>query len=187
MLRSDAAPERILRHVESIGFSDPATTIEVMCRYVQVFADAEWQVLARVPDRCGRPAVVARVSTRTEQPVKLPDVGDDELLLMRVEGFGKSLGESLLGLLWKPHGRSVTLDDGSSLVVAESLAPRPALVAAGGTADYPGDDKLALRTSTLTFHLTTQGVTAPVRPLDRALTVEFLRVRVSRPGLDAAA
>ena len=187
VLRSDRAPARILRHVEPIGFSDPATTIEVMCRYVQVFADAGWQVLARVPDRCGRPAVVSRVSVHTEQPVSLPPVGDDELLLMRVEGFGKSLGESLLGLLWKPHPRSATLDDGSGQVIAASLAPLPALVAAGGTADYPGDYKLALRTSTLTFHMTTQGVTSPLRSLDRALTVEFLRVPVSRPGADPAA
>jgi hypothetical protein len=186
LLRSGRAPERILRHVEGVGFSDPASTIEVMCRYVQTYAAGEWQVLARVPDRCGTPQVVARVSVHTEQPVQLPPVGDDELLLMRVQGFGKSLGEKLLGLLWKPHPRNVTLEDGSVQTIAASLAPLPALVAAGARADYPGGFKLAIDSPTLTFHMTTQGVLAPPRGLDRALTIEFLRVPVSRPG-DASA
>ena len=35
--------------------------------------------------------------------------------------------------------------------------------------------------------MTTQGVTSPPRPLDRALTVEFLQVPVGRPGADPAA
>jgi hypothetical protein len=187
-LRSPRGPERVLRDVrESVGFSDPATTIALLCRYVQVFAAGNWQVLARTPNRCGPPEPAGRVSTRTEQPVRLPDVRPDELLLMRVRGLDKSAAESLLALLWKPYSRSVTLDDGTSLKIAPSLAPLPALVAAGGRADYPGDARIAPHTSTLTFHITTQGVVAPPKALDRALTVEFVRVPVSRPGADPAA
>ncbi|HEY6890578.1 MAG TPA: hypothetical protein VI300_22430, partial [Solirubrobacter sp.] len=84
LLRSDRAPERILRTKEHSAFEDPEAVMEVACRYVELFAQGDWQVLGRVPNRCGPARMVQRVATSTEQPIDVPSVGPDELLYFRV-------------------------------------------------------------------------------------------------------
>jgi hypothetical protein len=178
MLRSDRAPERILRHVEELRFADPETTIELACRYVHALGAGEWQVLARVPDRCETPEPVARVEAATEEAIRVPAVGPDELLLMRVEGMKKGPGESLAGFLWKPNRRAVSVDGKHASTVSPTLAGLPALITAGAAADYPRGFRLAPPVHELRFQILTHGVVAPIRSLDRPLTVEFLRVPV---------
>jgi len=61
-LLSDEAPTRILVQPPGVYqaidqdtyFNAPTADLDLLCRYVQIGATATWQLLARVPNRCGR-------------------------------------------------------------------------------------------------------------------------------------
>jgi len=76
-LSSGRAPERLLYQPATIDlrdpFWDPPATIEAMyCHYEQVGVSGEWQVLARVPDRCGRATLIGVANAHFGQPVAVP-------------------------------------------------------------------------------------------------------------------
>ncbi len=78
-LSSGAAPQRLLYWHHRFGFAGrdpdmdpPATTVAVYCHYVQLAVAGRWQVLQRVPDRCGAPRTLARVRVRFGVPVRAP-------------------------------------------------------------------------------------------------------------------
>jgi hypothetical protein len=79
-LASGSAPRRLVyRRGQTIDkrdpWLDPPAALESMyCHYRQVAAAGAWQVLQRVPDRCGRPHLVGRTTTRFGQAVAVPRV-----------------------------------------------------------------------------------------------------------------
>jgi hypothetical protein len=187
MLRSDRAPERLLRTKEYSHFEDPEATMEVACRYVQQFAQDNWQVLARTADRCGRPKRVARVATATEELIDVPAIGPNELLYFRVHGWEKPLGERIKGFLWKSDDRSVWFDGATNGGrVAPTLGTARNLLSISPASDYTGDFKLGLGPRQLTFRIMTHGVVSLPRPVRRDLVVEFYSVPLSRPAVENA-
>ena len=183
MLRSGRAPERLLRSREYSPFEDPEALMQVACRYTEVFARDDWQVLARGPDRCGRPTLAARVEADTEQDVPVPPVADDELLYFRVHGMGKSLREKVQSFLWKADERDVVFDGERVARIAPSLADRRNLLKVGARADYSGGFRLSLPPKAIRFRIATHGVLARQKFRVRPVTVEFYRVPLSRPGI----
>ena len=47
-----------------LWFDAPGAKIGVVCRYLPLAIGSDWQVLGRVPNRCGAPVPVATVQTR---------------------------------------------------------------------------------------------------------------------------
>jgi hypothetical protein len=78
-LASSRAPERLLYQPRSIDGRDPwmdppATTAAMYCHYAQVEVVGGWQVLARVPNRCGAPRLISTATAHFGQPVPVPSV-----------------------------------------------------------------------------------------------------------------
>ncbi len=80
-LSSPRAPQRILYWPLRTGFDSrdpvmdpPSTTEAVYCHYTQLALVKPWQVLARVPDRCGPVVTVYEVDVHFGQPVRVPVV-----------------------------------------------------------------------------------------------------------------
>ena len=78
-LSSARAPERLVYQPRAIDGRDPwmdppATTAAMYCHYAQVAARGPWQVLARVPNRCGAPQLIGRTSAHFGQAVRVPIV-----------------------------------------------------------------------------------------------------------------
>lgn len=186
MLRSGRAPQRILRSTENAPFESPRATLEMFCRYREIDTAGDWQVLARVPSRCGQPRRVTRVETRTEQPIRVPKVEADEVLFFRVRGWEPDLGERLRSLLWKPYSRGVVLG-GDESQIATGMGESPNLLGVGRSADYSGDFRMDRHVDAITFRVATNGVLGPPQPLDRPVTVSFYKLSVERPGLAAEA
>jgi hypothetical protein len=110
-LSSRKAPERILTRPASIDlrdpFWDPPATLEAMyCHYVQFGVSEQWQVLARVPDRCRQARVLGVAKATFGQPVPVP-AADGE---MEVATFSLSspLWARAEGVLLKPPQLQVT-------------------------------------------------------------------------------
>jgi len=181
MLRSNRAPQRILRSTESKPFESPRATLEMFCRYTEIAAARGWQVLARGPSRCGAPQMVKRVETRTEEPIRVPAVEADEVLFFRVKGWEPGLKERLRSLLWKPFSRSAVLG-GNEVRIATGMGESPNLLSIGRSADYSRDFRMDGGEDSITFRVTTNGVVRPAQSLDRPVTVSFYALPVARPG-----
>jgi hypothetical protein len=121
LLRSDSAPERILRSFRSstlrdllrlwLGrslkpgevlpatvdghfrwFEQPATTLEMFCRYGQVAATDSWQVLAPTGRTCGPPEPLGTVSAKAGAPVTVPlEARPDRFVIVKITGMEPSL------------------------------------------------------------------------------------------------
>ena len=106
-LASPRAPQMVLVWPLQFGFDsrdpymDPPTTeMVIYCHYHQLRARGPWQVLQRVPDRCGRPAVIARERTRFGEPVDVP--GAPGRMVVASFSFGLPLLSKIDGALLKP-------------------------------------------------------------------------------------
>ncbi|MGA3221492.1 MAG: hypothetical protein ABSE77_20870 [Acidimicrobiales bacterium] len=79
-LASSRAPQRILYQAGWViedrdPYFDPPAALESMyCHYIQIAAPGSSQVLARVPDRCGRAVLIGRTTAHFGQAVTVPQV-----------------------------------------------------------------------------------------------------------------
>jgi hypothetical protein len=117
-LRSDAAPSRILEQ-PPVGvdgrdpfFEPPTTWVTMMCHYAQLDATARWQVLGRVPDRCGSLRLVKRVSATFGQKVAIPDVPTGDAVVARFLDVPLSVGYKVSSVLLKPPTASIDTSAG---------------------------------------------------------------------------
>jgi len=98
-LRSASAPTRILVQppvpFEGIDqdpfFEPPTTNVVTLCRYAQLGASANWQLLTRVPDRCGRLVPIGSHEVGFGQTVAVPVAPPGDAVLARFYGVGSSL------------------------------------------------------------------------------------------------
>lgn len=89
------APERILREKEAVDsrnpdWESPAATLAMVCHYVEMRTQGRWQVLDRVPARCGDEKPLGVVKTHVGQPVRVPTTSGDCLVVARVRGLDAS-------------------------------------------------------------------------------------------------
>jgi hypothetical protein len=110
-LASKKAPERILDQALAIDGQDPwwapsSTDVALVCHYEPLGSLAAWQVLARVPDRCG-PARLVRVDHAPfGQRVKVPTLRGD--LVVAAFSLTSPLWARLEGWALKPPATFAT-------------------------------------------------------------------------------
>lgn len=126
-LASPEGPERILRAAEDAWFATypgraidhrqaawdpPGQALATLCNFEILETGGSWQLLGRVPDRCGEPELVASVEARYGEEVEVPQAGPGEVVLARIEGAGVSGLESVRSLLYRARMRFATVNDG---------------------------------------------------------------------------
>ncbi|MFN8150159.1 MAG: hypothetical protein U0R24_03390 [Solirubrobacterales bacterium] len=158
--------ERILRHspdqitrdwsTRSIddrwpGWDPPAQTLATLCNFEITTTTPGWQLLSRVPDRCGEPELISSVDSAFGETVEVPQPGRDEVVYAKVEGAGVSGAESILSLLYKARFRHAVVNgtDTYRLVPGTAadgllLAGPPELVGEGIFAQAPQASTLEL-------------------------------------------
>jgi hypothetical protein len=128
VLRSPDRPERILRQFTLLRvdgernipfsvderfywFESPAATIERLCRYEEIAADGDWQVLAPSGRDCGDWLPLGSVTTTFREPVAVPSApGPDQLVVVRVHGAGDGLARRVRSAAWRGAEWYVELD-----------------------------------------------------------------------------
>ena len=181
-LRAPDAPERLLRSKEYSAFEDPEASVEVICRYVELRSTRRWQVLGRVPNRCGPARSLGRIETHTEAPLEPPPAGPSEIVAFRVTGFGLEGSERLRSFLYKPYAHEVVLDDELAARLAPTLGDKRNVLAVGERADYSRGWRFDLGARTIRFRLAGEAFLGAQKVHARALTVEWLAIPVNRPG-----
>ena len=133
-LRGPRAPERILAEEKTVDirnpdWESPATVVAILCHYRQLVADDHWQVLERVPDRCGPARTLAVVRAEVGDTVPIPDMsGREALLVARVTGLDHSLLYRLRSTLWRTPETYVILQGRRRSRLVPGTAPNGLIV-----------------------------------------------------------
>lgn len=122
-INSPDGPEVILRHtgrfkrfpqrgIDSrlMAWDPPAQAVATLCNFESAGIADDWQVLTRVPDRCGPLKPAGVVDASFGEPVKVPPPGAGQIVLVRIEGAEVRGLERLRSLLFRPGQRLAQTD-----------------------------------------------------------------------------
>jgi hypothetical protein len=120
MVESPGGPERLLRENQLAvdaefptadlddrfaGWDPPEQARAVLCNFTPLWEDERWQVLGRVPDRCGPQRELESVSAAAGEAVTVPTPGPGEVVFARIHGAGVSGLERVQNFLFHAASR----------------------------------------------------------------------------------
>lgn len=134
-LTSPSGPDRILRMDPAVSranrldvtggvdgrnpdFESPAYVLAMLCHFVEIHTTERWQVLARVPNRCGPAERLHQVTVAPGQAVSVPEPGDG----------GSIVVAEVTGLLGPAQRLQATLLKGGEYWMQADGAPSMRLV-----------------------------------------------------------
>jgi hypothetical protein len=130
VIDSASGPDRILRHpgrnpqypgrgvdVRLLAWDPPGQSVATLCHFRPIGRSFNWQVLARIPNRCGPMVPDGSVQASFGQPVPVPRPGPGEIVLARIHGAGVSGLERIRSFLFRPKERRVKSGNGSYRLV----------------------------------------------------------------------
>ncbi|HSC20108.1 MAG TPA: hypothetical protein VLC07_00085 [Solirubrobacterales bacterium] len=94
------------------AWDPPEQNFKIVCNFIPVHQIPAWQVLERVPDRCGPEKLISETEANPGEAVDVPQAGRGQLVLMKIEGAKIEGLEKLRSLLFRPKLRTATLNDG---------------------------------------------------------------------------
>jgi hypothetical protein len=123
---SRSAPDRILYTKGSFDARDPfmdppATTEAIFCHYVQIALSPDWQVLGRVPDRCGPAVPIGEARAHFGQPVSVPSARGK--MVVASFTFAPPFAYKVENLLLKPSNTYLTTWSGRGSPVTYRFVP----------------------------------------------------------------
>jgi hypothetical protein len=98
------------------AWDPPEQNFETVCNFIPVHTTEAWQVLERVPNRCGPEKLISETEANAGESVQIPKAHRGELVLMDVEGVKIEGFEKLRSLLWRPRVRIASLNEGLEVV-----------------------------------------------------------------------
>jgi hypothetical protein len=176
-------PERILRDDTEVvvpefpgpdldgrypGWDPPEQQRAILCNFAPLYTDELWQVLGRVPDRCGAPREVGSVSAEAGAAVQVPSPGPGEVVFVRIGGAGVSGLERLQTFLFHAGSRHVVVNGTARFRLVPETAGDGLLMRAGAGVVEPGP-----------FSPVPEATTIAVEGGADQLTYDFYEMRVS--------
>ncbi|HEX5989499.1 MAG TPA: hypothetical protein VFY75_04720 [Solirubrobacterales bacterium] len=109
-------PEFPTRDLDSrySGWDPPEQQRAVLCNFAPVQTTALWQVLARVPDRCGEPRPAGEVEAGEGETVAVPAPRRGEVVFARIEGAGVERLERISTVLFHARVRHLLVNGNDS-------------------------------------------------------------------------
>jgi hypothetical protein len=181
-VRSPHAPERILRNlpIQIDGrfgsLEAPATTVAMLCRYVELSASPTWEVLGRVRDRCSAPELISTVHTVAYAPVPVPKPRAGELIAARVRGLEPTFWERIESTAFKLGQRTILINKTPFRLIPDT-ADHLLIMDVPARSDYSGAFALSPGASEVAFIKGPLGASSSAR-----LEIEFYRIRIRGPG-----
>ncbi len=180
------APTRILR--ENMGEPDaenpwisvdgrfpawdpPEEARTLLCNFVPLRTTHRWQVLARGPDRCGKPRLLESVEAEWNETLSVPRAGAGEVVFLRIHGAGISGLEKVRTMLFRAKPRYLVTNGAAAYRLVPGTAADGMIMSVPRPLDLPGP---AFRLSPDAKTLSPQGVSGeltfdfyamPIRPL----------------------
>jgi hypothetical protein len=151
-------PDRVLRSVSQAidgrraGWESPAAMLSLLCHFIEIEHNGQWQTLARVPDRCGTPYTVETVHSSLGHTIAMPSLPTKAVLLAAIEGIQVAGWERLETLFMRARDRFVSVND----IQNETQFRVPPATAADGlilsvpiNSDYPAPFNLRMDPHTM--------------------------------------
>jgi hypothetical protein len=176
-------PERILRDDTQVvvpefpgpdldgrfpGWDPPEQARAVLCNFVPLYSDELWQVLGRVPDRCGPPRELGSISAAAGAAVTVPAPGPDEVVFVRIGGAGVGGLEWLQTFLFHAGSRHLVVNGTARYRLVPETAGDGLLMRAAAGVVEPGP-----------FSPLPEATTIAVEGGADQLTYDFYAMRVS--------
>lgn len=189
-LAASDGPDRILRQrLNALGrfpaFESPAAMLAMLCNFRAESTSADWQLLERVPNRCGAPRAIGSEQGTYGTPFEVPEARPGQVVFARVNGVQVGGLERLRTALLRAKGRQVVFSNAGPsglnpersgenqlYTFIEGTAADGLLMSAPRDIDYPGVFALAPNSRTVTFLLDGSAAGDPV-------TVDFYAMPVS--------
>jgi hypothetical protein len=184
-VESPRGPERILREEplavfpefktedvddRFVGWDPPEQARAVLCNFVPLHTDERWQVLGRVPNRCGKPRPAGSVEAGEGEAVEVPAPRQGEAVFVRVHGAGVSGLEKLAAALFHARVRRLTVNGTESYRLIPETAADGLLLRGKGAFAAPGPFSPFPRARTISLSGAGGG-----------LRFEFFRMQVGEP------
>jgi hypothetical protein len=141
----------------------------MMCNFRPLQTTARWEVLARVPDRCGAPQRLATIAARPGQTVTIPAASHGEAIYARVHGLAVSGVQRLETLVYRAPERHALINGTEVVQVVPGTAEDGLLFDVSPELDYPAPFALSPNVRTISFN----GSSATLR-------IDIYRMFVSR-------
>jgi hypothetical protein len=182
-----AGPERVLRENPLLvlpefptrgldsrfwGWDPPRQQLAVLCNFAPVHTTRRWQVLGRIPNRCGKPRMVRTVAASEGEAVSVPTPAAGEIVLARIHGAGIRGLERLTTLLFHARVRRLVVDGNRSYRLVPETAADGLLLRGRGPFVEAGEG----------FSPLPQARTIAVERAGDDLRFDFFRVRVKPAG-----
>jgi hypothetical protein len=184
-------PERILRENAPLvypefptpdldgrftGWDPPEQQRAVLCNFAPLRTTARWEVLGRIPNRCGPPRPLRSVDAHYGETVPVPPPGRGEVVFVRIHGAGVGGLEKLSNLLLHARSRQIVVNGTASVrLVPETAADGLLMI---------GDQRL-YDSEGPSFSPLPQAQTIRLEGAGGDLRLDFYAMRV-RPLLDPA-
>lgn len=130
-ISSADGPRWILRHVGEDSFrpgagiddrflawDPPSQAVATLCHFSPDSQSPRWQLLLRVPERCGPMVPEGGIDTAFGEPVKVPVPGPDEVVLVKISAPAPGPLASLKSLLFRPDEWRADVGDVSYRVIS---------------------------------------------------------------------
>jgi hypothetical protein len=165
-ISSPSGPERILRENPSLvdpthqsrsiddrnpAWDPPEQARAILCHFVPLRTTSRWQVLGRIPNRCGRGRSAGTVHADSGEPVRIPEPAKGEVMFVRIHNAEVHGLERLRNLLYKAEFRIAVLDGSRNFrlipgTASDGLLLRgpPSLAGRGPFAQIPQARTIAL-------------------------------------------
>jgi hypothetical protein len=183
-LASDDGPAKVLRYFDPgvdgrlEVWDPPREKVTLLCHFRQEIAASRWQLLTRVPDRCGAPRRVSVAEVGLGQPLTVPAAPPGTVLVARVlDGVEPGLLERVVGFAYKPRDRFIVVDQKYRYRLVTATAGDGLIVTSPPDADFPIPFRMAPQLRTLSFE-----VGRGAQPTARRVRVAFDAIPITGLG-----
>ena len=198
-MASPDGPDRILRqNLNALGhfpaYESPSAMLAMLCNFEPLRTTERWQVLGRVPDRCGEPVPLGSAEAAYGERVTVPEAPPGSLVFARVDGVVDTGLRRLTGLFTRPQIRKINFDSGGVPSSLLSGTPHTGLytflpgTAGDGLvmtippeADAPGPFRLSPNALGFAIHL---GPEPSDEPSEETFDVEFFAMPIEPNGTE---
>jgi hypothetical protein len=168
-------PDRVLRQAGVAidgrfqGWQSPAAMLALLCNFKQIGLHGQWQALARIRDRCGKPRVIASIHTGANDVVSLPPPPAHSVIVAELYGLQIHHRERLETLFVRAATRTVTVNGALTFRVPPDTVTDGLIFDVPAYADVP---------QPFTFNLDVRTVSAAINGRAMPMTVKLLSVPI---------
>jgi hypothetical protein len=119
-------PDRVLRQAVAIDgrrptWESPAAMLSLLCHFKEIQAAAQWQSLARIPNRCGKPRLLGTLHSAGANAIQIPPAPAGMVLVAQVHGLQLHGRERLETLFARAAERTLVVNGLGYRVVPDTL------------------------------------------------------------------